>query len=169
LQPKLDEKEEMIMLRARDVMQTQVVTVSPSLSLAELELVLEREGVSGVPVVDYAELCGVVSRTDLTRTLADAEGSAEATLAYYQEVGGAAPSPASAGRMASEQVATKVVRDIMTAEILAVSGERPVREVAQMMVTRRVHRLLVTEGRRLLGLVTTLDLVRAIAEGKLAT
>jgi CBS domain-containing protein len=50
-----------------------------------------------------------------------------------------------------------------------VSGERPVREVAQMMVTRRVHRLLVTEGRRLLGLVTTLDLVRAIAEERLAT
>jgi CBS domain-containing protein len=69
--------------------------------------------------------------------------------------------------MASEQVATKVVRDIMTAEILAVSGDRTVREVAQMMVTRGVHRLLVTEGGRLLGLVTTLDLVRAIAEGRI--
>jgi hypothetical protein len=34
------------MLRARDVMQTQVVTVSPSLPLAELELLLEREEVS---------------------------------------------------------------------------------------------------------------------------
>jgi CBS domain-containing protein len=120
-------------------------------------------------VVDDAELCGVVSRTDLIRTLADAEGTADATLAYYQEVGGAAPSLASAARMASEQVAAKVVRDIMTAEILGVSGERPVREVAQMMVTRRVHRLLVTEERRLLGLVTTLDLVRAIAEERLAT
>jgi CBS domain-containing protein len=148
-------------------MQTQVVTVSPSLSLAEFELLLERAEVSGMPVVDDAELCGVVSRTDLVRTLADAEGSAEATLAYYQEVGDAAPSPASAGYMASEQDATKVVRDIMTAEILAVSGDRTVREVAQMMVTRGVHRLLVTEGGRLLGLVTTLDLVRAIAEGRI--
>jgi predicted transcriptional regulator len=65
-------------------MQTQVVTVSPSLPLAELELLLEREEVSGVPAVDDAELRGVVSRTDLIRTLADAEGTAEATLAYYQ-------------------------------------------------------------------------------------
>jgi predicted transcriptional regulator len=157
----------MTMLRARDIMQTQVVTVSSSLPLTEFELLLQREGVSGMPVVDGGELCGVVSRTDLICTLADAEGSAEATLAYYQEVGGAAPSPASAGRMASDQVATKVVRDIMTTEILAVSGDRPVREVAQMIVTRGVHRLLVTEGRRLLGLVTTLDLVRAIAEGRI--
>ena len=155
------------MLRARDVMQTHVVTVSSSLPLAEFELLLEREKVSGMPVVEGAELCGVVSRTDLIRTLAAAEGSAEATLAYYQEVGGAAPSPASAGRMASDQVATMVVRDIMTDEILAVSGDRPVREVAQMMVTRGVHRLLVTEGRRLLGLVTMLDLVCAIAEGRI--
>jgi CBS domain-containing protein len=55
----------------------------------------------------------------------------------------------------------------MTTELLAVSGDRPVREVAQMMVARGVHRLLVTEGHRLLGLLTTLDLVRAIADGKL--
>lgn len=155
------------MLRARDIMQAHVVTVNPGLPLADFEQLLEREGVSGMPVVDNAGLCGVVSRTDLIRTLADAEGSAEATLAYYQEVGGAAPSPTSAGRMASDQVATKVVRDIMTTELVAVSGDRPVREVAQMMVNRGVHRLLVTEGRRLLGLVTTLDLVRAIADGKL--
>ena len=46
-------------------------------------------------------------------------------------------------------------------------GDQPVREVAQMMVTRGVHRLLVTEGRGLLGLVTTLDLVRAIADGRI--
>lgn len=155
------------MLRARDIMQAHVVTVNPGLPLADFEQLLEREGVSGLPVVDNAGLCGVVSRTDLIRTLADAEGSAEATLAYYQEVGGAAPSPTSAGRMASDQIATKVVRDIMTTELVAVSGDRPVREVAQMMVNRGVHRLLVTEGRRLLGLVTTLDLVRAIADGKL--
>lgn len=155
------------MLRARDIMQAHVVTVNPGLPLADFEQLLEREGVSGLPVVDNAGLCGVVSRTDLIRTLADAEGSAAATLAYYQEVGGAAPNPTSAGRMASDQIATKVVRDIMTTELVAVSGDRPVRDVAQMMVNRGVHRLLVTEGRRLLGLVTTLDLVRAIADGKL--
>ncbi len=156
------------MLRAQDIMQAKVVTVNPDLPLADFEQLLEREGVSGMPVIDNAGLCGVVSRTDLIRTLADAEGSAEATLAYYQEVGGAAPSPISAGRMASDQVSIKVVRDIMTTELLAVSGDRPVREVAQMMVNRGVHRLLVTEGRRLRGLVTTLDLVRAIADGKLS-
>lgn len=148
-------------------MQTHLVTVSPSLPLVEFELLLEREGVSGMPVVDGAELCGVASRTDLVRALANAEGSAEATLAYYREVGGAVPGPASAVRMASEQVAISVVRDIMTTEILAVSSDRPVREVAQMMVAREVHRLLVTEERRLLGLLTTLDLVRAIADGRL--
>lgn len=46
-------------------------------------------------------------------------------------------------------------------------SDRPVREVAQMMVARGVHRLLVTEERRLLGLLTTIDLVRAIADGRL--
>lgn len=154
-------------LRARDIMQTQLVTVSPSLPLVEFEVLLEREGISGMPVVDGAKLCGVVSRTDLVRAFANAEGSAEATLAYYREVAGAVPGPTSAVRMASEQVATSAVRDIMTNEIVAVSADRPIREVAQMMVARGVHRLLVTEEHRLLGLLTTLDLVRAIADGRL--
>ncbi len=56
----------------------------------------------------------------------------------------------------------------MTRELIAVASDQPVREVAQTMVSRGVHRVLVTAGRRLLGIVTTLDLVRAIADGRLS-
>lgn len=37
------------------------------------------------------------------------------------------------------------------------------------MCCRRVHRVLVTEGRRLVGLVSSLDIARAVADGRLAT
>jgi len=156
------------MLRIQDLMQSGVATVRTNLPVMALEQLLVREGISGMPVVDDGELRGVVSRTDIVRALASAEGNAEATLAYYHEVAGALPGPSAAPHMASERIATLTVRDIMTRELIAVAGDQPVREVAQTMVSRGVHRVLVTAERRLLGIVTTLDLVRAIADGRLS-
>lgn len=155
------------MLRARDVMRTKVATVTSRTAIPELEEILLRTDVSGLPVVDAGDLCGVVSRTDLVRALAGAEGSAEATLAYYHEIAGATSEPASGARMASERIATMTVRDIMATELITAAADEPVREVAQTMITRGIHRVLVTEGRRLLGIVTTVDLVIAIADGRL--
>ena len=155
------------MLRTQDLIHTNVATVRSDLSVTEFEQLLVREGVSGMPVVDDGELRGVVSRTDIVRALVSAEGDAGATVAYYQEVAGTIPGATSATHMASERIAAVTVRDIMTRELIAVAGDQPVREVAQTMVSRGVHRVLVTAGRRLLGIVTTLDLVRAIADGRI--
>jgi CBS domain-containing protein len=156
------------MLRTQDVTQTNVATVLPDLPVTELEQLLVQEGVSGMPVVEDGEVCGVVSRSDIVRTLAGAEGNAEAMLAYYQEVAGAVPGPTAAPHLASERIATLTVRDIMTRKVVSVAGDRSVREAAQTMISRGVHRVLVTTtGRRLLGIVTTLDLVRAIADGRI--
>ncbi len=155
------------MLRARDLMQSGVTTVAPGLPVTELEQLLAREGVSGMPVVDDGALCGVVSRTDVVRAIAAAESDAGTTLAYYQEIAGAVPGPSAAALMASERIAGRSVRDIMTRELITVAPDRPVREVAETMIARGVHRVLVTEDRRLLGIVTTLDLARAIADGRL--
>jgi CBS domain-containing protein len=157
----------MTMLRACDIMQRNAVTVTPDLPVTELEHLLSRGGISGVPVVADAELVGVVSRTDVARAFAQATGGAEATLAYYQEIAGAALDAGVVARMAGERAAAMQVRDIMTTELIAVPGDRPVREIARDLLARRMHRVLVTEGRRLLGLVTTMDLIRAIADGRL--
>ena len=156
-----------MVLRACDVMQSQVATVEPGVSLIRLEELLAQEKVSGMPVVERGDLIGVVSRTDIVRGLGKAEGAAEATQAYYRDVAGAELDAAAAARQSGERVAAMTVRDIMASEIVAVSPDDPIRDVAQVLVRGRMHRLLVTEGRRLVGIVTTLDLVRAIANGRL--
>jgi CBS domain-containing protein len=69
--------------------------------------------------------------------------------------------------MAGEHFASTAVRDIMTTEVIAVGADHPLRDIARTLADRRLHRVLVTEGRRLVGLVTTLDFVRAIADGRL--
>ncbi|HUU54920.1 MAG TPA: CBS domain-containing protein [Armatimonadota bacterium] len=53
-------------LTARDVMSTDVVTASPSMTVQELARLLAENRISGVPVVDYkGDLLGIVSEADI--------------------------------------------------------------------------------------------------------
>jgi CBS domain-containing protein len=157
-------------LLAKNVMATEVVTVAPRVLLSDLERTLSEMRVSGMPVVDAAGcLVGVVSRADVVRAALGAEADAEAVLAYYRDTAGAEPAPSELARLIGERAATLCVEDVMAIEPLTVRPDQPLREVASMLTERRVHRVLVVEGRRLLGLVSSLDIVRAVADGRLVS
>jgi CBS domain-containing protein len=152
---------------ARDVMQPRVVTVEPSLSAAELERLLERECISGAPVVEGGRLLGVVSRADLASAGAGAEDEADSLLAYYEDVAGATPSRRERAQLVGERAASLRVRDLMQTEIVSVAPDASIRKVAAALVERRIHRVLVVEGDRLAGIVSSLDVVRLLADGRL--
>ena len=57
------------------------------------------------------------------------------------------------------------LRDIMTAEVLTISAERPVAEVTSMMVKIRVGSAVVMQGSWLAGILTERDVLRAAASG----
>jgi len=54
------------------------------------------------------------------------------------------------------------VRDIMTPTAYTVPHATSIRELARTMVTGRIHRLVVTHGERVVGIVTTLDLLKTL-------
>jgi CBS domain-containing protein len=54
------------------------------------------------------------------------------------------------------------VRDIMTAQVITVQPETPVEKCMQIMTERRVRHLPVTEGGRVVGMVSIGDLVKAV-------
>lgn len=56
-------------LRARDVMTSPAVSVSPEASLADIVKIMGRRGIKRVLVVDESRLAGIVTRTDLLRAL----------------------------------------------------------------------------------------------------
>ena len=56
--------------RARDVMTTHVVCVSPDTPIAEVATLLEKRGIRRLPVVRDGELVGIVSRSNLVQALA---------------------------------------------------------------------------------------------------
>ena len=51
-----------------------------------------------------------------------------------------------------------IVRDLMTRDPLTVSIDTPLLEARRMMMERRIRHLLVTDGRRLAGIVTDRDI-----------
>jgi CBS domain-containing protein len=167
-------------MRARDAMTAAPVQIGPDEPLAELERVLLGARLGGVPVVEHGRLLGVVSRSDILRVLGAERALAEAQAEFYHEFHDDpfAPSEraartASAGLAdAAAQVARRMaqlrVRDAMTPEVERVDADAPLRELAARMVARRIHRVLVTEGDRLVGVVSALDLVRLVADGRLA-
>ena len=59
------------------------------------------------------------------------------------------------------------VSDIMTPVTFSLPAGADVRELSNFLVRGRIHRAVVVEDGRLQGIVTTMDVLRALSEGKL--
>ena len=185
------------MLSVRDLMSTDVITVSPELSIRDaLELFTERH-IGGAPVMAEGRVVGVVTAADL---LGFEASTAPAPVAREDqlETGELAPVeeeledeetvPPSAfftdwwvdvGADVAERVrstsepewdvlAEHTVAEAMSTSLLWVAPQEPVARAAALMDAREVHRLLVLDRGRLVGILTMTDIARAVADGRLA-
>ncbi|MEO8198266.1 MAG: CBS domain-containing protein [Thermoanaerobaculia bacterium] len=153
-------------LVAKDVMNTELLTVPADMTVAELaEFLIENE-ISGVPVEDVeGRLVGVVSLSDIARSLT---GRDEAVLThtdkeYYLS---SWEERFNAEDLAGLRIAEsdETVGEIMTPSILAVDEELPIARVAAKMIDARVHRLLVTRDRKVVGILSTTDLLGLLVD-----
>ena len=129
-------------LRVRDLMSLEPVTVRGGAPLVVADMLMRQFGVSGLPVIDgQGKLIGVLSRTDLMALAGDARVEA------WQ------------GRS---------VAATMTAPSLTVEADAPLVEAAARMEEHHVHRLVVVEpqGGRPIGILSTTDIVRAVASSE---
>ena len=153
---------------ARDVMTTHIVTVSPSTSLVDLERLLLSKQVGGTPVIEHGKLIGMVSRSDIVRVLSYEQSIAEVQSGAFQNERGISDRRAVEliGGQVGERMQKLTVRDAMTDVRAQVDADTRIRDIARLMMDRRVHRVLVTESDRVIGIVSRSDLVRLIADGK---
>ena len=128
-------------MRAADVMQKGVISVSPELSVLEFEEFLTSEEISGVPVSGTrGEILGVASKTDIIRVLSE-EMSDQMRELLQPDL---------------------TVGDIMTREIVTVRPDEDVREVARRMIDGHLHRVLVVSSEDVVGIITTFDLLKLL-------
>ncbi len=151
-----------------DLMTKQVITLTPDMTLSEMDTVLLKRGVSGAPVTEAKRLVGVASQADIVRSLWEGQHEATRLSPYYSSP---LPIPISAleymakdsSRVGDSLIETRV-RDVMTKDPLVAHPDDPIERVAQRMVDDQIHRLPVVEKgtHELIGIITTLDLARAI-------
>lgn len=133
-------------MRVGDLMQTSVKTVGPDAAVYDAVVTLTDSHISALPVVDgLGRMVGVISNTDILTSEAEAADAA-AREALFEET---------------------VVRDLMTMRPLTIGPDAEVTEAAREMLYADVHRLFVTEGDRVVGVISTTDVVRAVATGRL--
>ena len=182
------------MLTVRDIMRTDVVTVSPDTTARHLAKLLADEEITGVPVMDTGDaLVGVVSSTDLVRLAADESGIDLRAVAFERSVdpvldpdmddedareadpyGFFLPedSPFTGQRVLEQwpesEFDSVLVRDIMTPVSFTVEPDTTVPELCEFLVRGRIHRAVVVDDGRLVGIVTSVDVLRAVAEERVA-
>ncbi len=141
----------------RDVMTRSVLSVGPDTPLKDVALLLIEHRISGLPVVDGSgRVVGVISEGDLLVKERQPDAVRHRPLARL--FGESAET-----RQLLAKAEARTAGDAMTAPAITVEASAPVGVAATLMIDRKVNRLPVTEGDRLVGIVTRADVIRTFA------
>jgi CBS domain-containing protein len=143
-------------MKTADIMTGTVITVTPETKIAEAARLMLQHRISGLPVVDAkGRLVGIVTEGDLLRR---SELGTERRRSRWVEV------LLGPGRLAHDYVDAhaRSVGEVMSEGVATAAPEDPLPEIVKVMEERRVKRLPVVDGGRLVGIVSRANLVRAL-------
>lgn len=122
------------MFKAKDVMTKVVITVWPQMPIYDAIRTLANRNITGLPVVDAdLTLVGILSAKDVLKTLYASEGSPEQT-----------------------------VKDFMNTEVISFDANDSLIDLCDCLTEKNIIRVPITEGGKLLGIVSRSDVIRAI-------
>jgi CBS domain-containing protein len=182
------------MLCVRDVMTPDPVTIGPEANLRDAVELLTQHGISGMPVVRGVRVLGTLSARDIiafeastpgvpTKRDGDEDVWVETTPLFADDT----DTPPSAffadlwedaGVDVAERfrntdspewdlLAEHTVDEAMSRGVLAVRPSSPLQAAAEFMKLTGAHRVLVIDGDRLVGIITPMDITRAVADHRL--
>ena len=149
------------MITAKDIMTTDVITISPETEIAQAAQLLLENRINGVPVVNEAgELVGILCQSDLIIqqknipipslfTLLDGFIPLTSSKKIDKEV---------------KKIAATKVEDAMTANPVTVTPDTGIEEIAAFMVEKNYHTLPVVDGGKLVGIVGKEDVLRTLID-----
>lgn len=149
--------------RASDLMTANPVCAAPHMSVRDLVVLLDGAGVSGAPVVDrQGAVIGVVSKSDLLHACLSRADDYEPAYLYELIRGDESEDVGPASGFPDPDIR---VEDFMSEDPITAPPSTPVTALARTMLESRVHRVVIVDDERIpIGIVTSLDLVRLIAE-----
>ena len=147
------------MLKAKDIMTKDVVTIHPEATVEELARLLIEHKISGVPVVDNEKkLVGIVTENDLIRKNKRFHIPTVIRLfdAYILLGSGKAEEEI-------KKMAATTVNEIYTQKVVSITEETSLEDIATIMAEQHIHLLPVLSSDNVVGIVGKADVVRAMA------
>jgi CBS domain-containing protein len=130
-------------LRVRDLMTPEVATLGRNDRLSLADDVMRLGRIRHMPVLDDdgETLCGIVSQRDLFR------GGLASALGYGE-------------RAKTTVLDALLVKEVMATDLVTIGPEAPIRDAAQLMMTRKIGCLPVVDAGKLVGILTESDFLK---------
>lgn len=153
--------EEEIDVKVKDIMSTDVVSVGRDTTIEEVARILVHNGMTSAPVVDdHNQIIGIVSEKDLIYK--DIDPSVPSATEYlggiiflnglehYHE--------------ALKKLTATRVEQMMTREVITVKPDDTIKELGRMLVDAGINSIPVTEKGKLVGIVSSTDIVKTLLQ-----
>lgn len=151
---------------AHEIMTPSIKAVPQSWTMERLARFLTDNEITGSPVVDEnGDIVGIATLKDITEFRWNASRPDNSRQLTEEE-----ECEARRLRMAMFEGMEKVpveVRDIMTPMVFSVDEQTPVQELADIMMREHLHRIFVTKGKKITGIITTYDMLKLVSDQEL--
>jgi CBS domain-containing protein len=148
-------------LKAKDIMTTECITLTPETDIATAARVLIENKINGAPVVEDGEVVGILCQADLL-----AQQKKVTLPSFFTLLDGVFPlsSHDDLEREITKIAALKVA-EAMTPAPTFISPETGIDDIATMMANEKLYTLPVIDGGKLVGVVGKEDVLKTLLKG----
>lgn len=119
-----------------DIMKKNVISIDSSMTVRDAAKMMDDASIGAIVVIENGIAIGIITERDVTRRI-----------------------------VAKAKPLTTNVKEVMSSPLVVVNPDDSVWEAAQLMKTRKIHRLPAVKNSRLVGMITTSDIVRLCSVG----
>ncbi len=147
------------MLKAKDIMSEELITVTPATPVIEAARILLDKRINGLPVLDEAgQLVGIICQSDLV-----AQQKRFPIPSMFNVLDGVIPiSSPKLLEKEMQKIAASRVAEAMSSNPETVNPETSLEEIATLMVSKGFHTLPVVERGKLVGIIGKEDVLRTL-------
>ena len=138
-------------MKVRNAMTTKVVTINSQATYAEAAKVLFENNIKGAPIIDdTGQLVGLISDKDLFKVLFPFGRSYNVNPEEYLDF--------EKREEKIDEIRDKPIETIMIKKVLTVDPETPIMKAGGLMLAEGVHRLVVIENNKVIGIISRSDI-----------
>jgi CBS domain-containing protein len=150
------------MLKVKDIMTKDVITVLPEMEIAHAAKLLLEKGINGVPVVDETgKMIGILCQEDLIT-----QQKSFPIPSVFTLLDGFIPLTSMKHiEKEAQKISATTVAHAMTTDPFTVSPDMTIEEIATIMVDKNFHTLPVVDEGKLVGIIGKEDILRTLMSG----